>query len=231
MALHELKTRPFSQPKHRLFEQAILLSSNVANFRNRHHKFPPSHNLLSAKNKALLLMFALTPYAVTPKRRTDSKPFRRRFVRKTGFGSCRRKFLQKYFWQSFESRSQDGVPRAFWFFSHTQKVTIRSLTGSSKVLRTSNQRTQITPYHEQNEILLKLSASQKVRPCRDGTLRVLRGSANLEVARRQRRQKGAVKPRFTAPFSVNSVNPLTWRHSSYAERSKERICEDGSTSA
>ena len=52
---------------------------------------------------AVLLMSALNPYAVTPEPRTDSKPFRRRFVRKTGFGSCRRKFLQNYFRQSFES--------------------------------------------------------------------------------------------------------------------------------
>ena len=54
-------------------------------------------------------MFALIPYAVTPEPRTDSKPFRRRFVRKTGFGSCRRKFLQNYFRQSFES--SPGVQR------------------------------------------------------------------------------------------------------------------------
>ena len=54
-------------------------------------------------------MSALNPYAVTPERRTDSKPFRRRFVRKTGFGSCRRKYLQKYFRQSFES--SPGVQR------------------------------------------------------------------------------------------------------------------------
>ena len=47
-------------------------------------------------------MSALTPYAVTPEPRTDSKPFRRRFVRKAGFGSYRRKLLQKYFRQSFE---------------------------------------------------------------------------------------------------------------------------------
>ena len=48
-------------------------------------------------------MSALNPYAVTPERRTDSKPFRRRFARKTGFDSCRRKLLLNYFRQSFES--------------------------------------------------------------------------------------------------------------------------------
>ena len=35
--------------------------------------------------------------------RTDSKPFRRRFVGKTGFDRSRRKFLRSYFRQSFES--------------------------------------------------------------------------------------------------------------------------------
>ena len=49
-------------------------------------------------------MSALNPYAVTPEPRTDSKPFRRCLVQKTGFGSCRRKLLQKYFRQSFESQ-------------------------------------------------------------------------------------------------------------------------------
>ncbi len=45
------KSRSFSQPKHHLFEQAILLFSNAANFRNRHRKFAPSHNLLSTKER------------------------------------------------------------------------------------------------------------------------------------------------------------------------------------
>ena len=127
VVLHKLKKRSFSQPKHCLFEQAILLFSNAANFRNRHRKFPPSHNLLFAKNTAILFLFALTPYAVTPEPRTDSKPFRRRFVRKTGFGSCRRKYLQKYFRQSFES--SPGVQRVatlgvfLRYFLHAAKST------------------------------------------------------------------------------------------------------------
>ena len=77
------------------FAQTFPYHHSKQPFSTLRYQFPPSHNLLSAKNKALLLMFALTPYAVTPKRRTDSKPFRRRFVRKTGFGSCRRKTLLK----------------------------------------------------------------------------------------------------------------------------------------
>ena len=66
--------------------------------------FPPSafhsHPAITycpPKNTAVLLISALTPYAVTPEHRTDSKPFRRRLVRKAGFGSCRRKTLLKSF--------------------------------------------------------------------------------------------------------------------------------------
>ena len=65
--------------------------------------FCPAITYCPPKNTAILLSFALTPYAVKPERRTDSKPFRRRFVRKAGFGSCRRKILQNHFRQSFES--------------------------------------------------------------------------------------------------------------------------------
>ena len=64
--------------------------------------FPPSishsHPAITycpPKNNAVLFISALNPYAVTPEYRTDSKPFRRRFVRKTGFGSCCRKTLLK----------------------------------------------------------------------------------------------------------------------------------------
>ena len=88
----------------------------------------PAITYCSQKNTVVLLISALTPLAVTPEPRTDSKPFRRRFARKTGFGSCRRKYLQNYLRQSFESRSQDGVPRAFYVtFCTPQKVTTRSL--------------------------------------------------------------------------------------------------------
>ena len=81
-----------------------LSLSKATLFHHKRRKFAPSHNLLFAKNTAILLSSALNPYAVTPEPRTDSKPFRRRFVRKTGFGSCRQKYLQKYFRQSFESQ-------------------------------------------------------------------------------------------------------------------------------
>ena len=110
LALHELKTPTFfTNKKLSIRANLSLLPPKATLFHHKHHKFPPSHNLLFAKNKALLLSFALNPYVVKPERRTDSKPFRRRFARKAGFGSCRRKLLQEYFRQSFESRSQDGV--------------------------------------------------------------------------------------------------------------------------
>ena len=107
-------TKCFYKPKafylHKPFRIAIPSNSFLPSASHSH----PAITLLSAKNTAILFISALNPYAVTPERRTDSKPFRRRFVRKTGFGSCCREFFQDYFRQSFESRSQDGVPCAFW---------------------------------------------------------------------------------------------------------------------
>ncbi len=97
------KTPTFFTNKSFPFTQAFPYRHPKQPFFALHLPFPPSHNLLFAKNTAILLSSALNPYAVTPERRTDSKPFRRRFARKTGFGSCRRNLLQKYFRQSFES--------------------------------------------------------------------------------------------------------------------------------
>ena len=132
-----------------------LSLSKATLFHHKRRKFAPSHNLLFAKNTAILLSSALNPYAVTPEPRTDSKPFRRRFVRKTGFGSCRWKLLQKHFRQSFES--SPGVQRVatlgvfLRYFLHAAKSTNPySLAGSFEVFPTSKQHTQITPYHEQN---------------------------------------------------------------------------------
>ena len=60
--------------------------------------------------------------------RTDSKPFRRRFAGKTGFGTSRRKTLQNYFRQSFESWVAGLRPACFLVtFCTMQKVTTRSL--------------------------------------------------------------------------------------------------------
>ena len=113
------KIRPFSQNKNGFLQKTFLrcpqkfsisinqklsictnlslLSPKAILFHLKHRKFAPSHNLLSAKNTAVLSMSALNPYAVTPEHRTDSKPFRCRFVRKIGFGTCRWKASLKVF--------------------------------------------------------------------------------------------------------------------------------------
>ena len=137
-----LKSRPILQTKNFPFEQAFpCYSQKPAFFAPKAFllqkpffiaipstPFPPStsqsHPAITycpPKNTAILSMSALNPYAVTPERRTDSKPFRHCFVRKTRFDTCRRKILQEYFRQSFESRSQDGVPRAFWLLFARRK--------------------------------------------------------------------------------------------------------------
>ena len=78
------------------------------------HKFHPRDPTVSLQQNNPFSKLRSLALAVQLPFRTDSKPFRRRFVGKTGFGTCRRRFLQNHFRQSFESRSQDGVPRAFW---------------------------------------------------------------------------------------------------------------------
>ena len=91
-----LKRHPILQTKSFSFAQAFP-------YRYPKHPFSTTNaaNSLLAitycpqKHTAILLQFALNPHAVTPERRTDSKPFRRRFARKTGFGSCRRKLPLK----------------------------------------------------------------------------------------------------------------------------------------
>ena len=103
IALHKQKKPPFLQTKSFSCAQALPCCPQTPSFSVLHLSFPPSHNLLFAKNTAFLLISALTPYAVTPEPRTDSKPFRRCFVGKTGFDTCRRKALQNLFRQSFES--------------------------------------------------------------------------------------------------------------------------------
>ena len=71
-------------------------------------------------------------FAVQLPFRTDSKPLRRRFVGKTGFDTCRRKFLQNCFRQSFESspESRGRKPLVyFWFFSYKRKARKTSPSG------------------------------------------------------------------------------------------------------
>ena len=86
-----LKSQAFPQAQSFLFAQTFPYHHSKHPFSALHLPLAPSHNLLSAKNTAVLLSFALNPHAVTLEPRTDSKPFRRRFVRKNGFDSCCRK--------------------------------------------------------------------------------------------------------------------------------------------
>ena len=91
-----IKSLSFSQPKHRLFEQLFtvlknrlfmckkpFIRTNLSLLLSKAILFcppPPIRtplNLLFAKNTAILLMFALTPYAVKPEPRTDSNHCRR----------------------------------------------------------------------------------------------------------------------------------------------------------
>ncbi len=145
-----------------------LSLSKATLFHHKRRKFAPSHNLLFAKNTAILLSSALNPYAVTPEPRTDSKPFRRRFVRKTGFGSCRQKYLQKYFRQSFESQVAGRSPVCFLVtFCTMQKVTTRSLCREHRGFANLNSARRNGGFTR-----TKLKPSQ----------REIRGSANLESA-------------------------------------------------
>ena len=87
-------SHPFSQTKHFPFVKKLsychqklpIFVTNAVNFRSAITYCPP-------KNNAVLFHFALNPYAVKPEPSTDSKPFRRRFVRKAGFGLCCQKTL------------------------------------------------------------------------------------------------------------------------------------------
>ncbi len=103
-----LKSDAFPQTKRFSFTQVFPYCYPKQPFSALHLPFAPSHNLLSAKNTAVLLLFALTPYAVTPEPRTDSKPFRRRFVRKTGFGSCRSENSAKIFFDRALNRPRES---------------------------------------------------------------------------------------------------------------------------
>ena len=145
------KSRLFYKPKAFLAHKPCLAVLKRQAFPSSISHSHPAITYCPQKNTAILLIPALNPHAVTPEPRTDSKPFRRRFVRKTGFGSCRRKFLQNYFRQSFESRSQDGVPRAFYVtFCTTQKVTTRSLCREHRGFPNLESATKTTTSHKPN---------------------------------------------------------------------------------
>ena len=126
-----------------------ILPSKATLFHHKRRPFAPSHNLLSAKNTAILLISALTPYAVTPEPRTDSKPFRRRLVRKTGFGSCRRKTLLKS--SSIElwiaGRRTESRVLFMLLFARRKKWQLVLFAENIEVLQTSIQLAKTTTSH------------------------------------------------------------------------------------
>ena len=134
------------------FVQAFPYRPPKQLFSALHLPCAPSHNLLFAKNTAVFLISALNPYAVTPEPRTDSKPFRRCFVRKAGFGSCCRKIPLKFspteLWIEVAGRS----PACFlcYFLHDAKSDNPFPLRESFKVLRTSKQRTKTTTSHKPN---------------------------------------------------------------------------------
>ena len=98
---------PFLQTQSRSFAQALPCRYpkqpfSTTNTANSH----PAITYCPPKNTGILLSSALNPHAVTSERRTDSKPFRRRLVRNAGFGSCRRKFLLKFFFDRALNRGR-----------------------------------------------------------------------------------------------------------------------------
>jgi hypothetical protein len=86
--------------------------------------------------------------------RTDSKPFRRRFAGKTGFGRSRWNFLQTHFRQSFESSPESRGSQTsgvlLVLFVQAKSTKNVPFAGSSEVLQTSNQRTATAASHRNN---------------------------------------------------------------------------------
>ena len=111
----------------------------------RSHKFYPRKltvslqcNIPFSKLRSLALALWL-PF------RTDSKPLRRRFAGKTGFGTSRRKALQNLFRQSFESSPESRGSQTsgvlLVLFVQAKSTKNVPFAGSSEVSQTSNQHT------------------------------------------------------------------------------------------
>ena len=132
--LYELSAKfsHFYKPKAFLLHKSFLNCHPKQLFSTLRLPFAPSHNLLSAKNTAVLLISALTPYAVKPERRTDSNHCRR-YPETCSFQHSRlpderRSLSQKHrIDRRFESWVAGLRPACFLVtFCTTQKVTIRS---------------------------------------------------------------------------------------------------------
>ena len=135
----------FSAQRHRLRTAPKLTRSNP--FRISLATVSLQYNNPFSKNNGLALAVQL-PF------RTDSKPFRRRFADKTGFGTCRRKFLQNHFRQSFESSPESRGSQTsgvlLVLFVHAKSTKNVPFAGSFEVLQTSNQHTAAAASHRNN---------------------------------------------------------------------------------
>ena len=123
----------FSAQRHRLRTATKLTSSYT--FHPRKPTVSLQYNNPFSKNLSLASALQLSF-------RTDSKPFRRRFAGKTGFGRSRWNFLQTHFRQSFESSPESRGSQTsgvlFGSFCTTQKARKTSL--SQEVSRFSKPR-------------------------------------------------------------------------------------------
>ena len=153
--------------KSRLFYlQKPIFCTNLSLFSSKATLFhPPSPvrttlNLLFAKNTTVLLISALTPYAVKPEPHTDSNHCRR-YPKNCSFLRCRlpdeRRTFQKKsridrrFESSPESRGSQTSGVLFGSFCTTQKARKNvPFPGSSEVLQTSNQRTAMAASRRNN---------------------------------------------------------------------------------
>ncbi len=113
-------------------------------------------NLLFAKNAAVLLLFALNPYAVKPERRTDSNhcrryPGNRNFQHSWVPDECRsfqkKSRIDRRFESSPESRGSQTSGVLLVLFVHAKSTKNVSFAGRFEVLQTSKQRTQTTNSH------------------------------------------------------------------------------------
>ena len=164
----QAKSLSFSEPfLIYCYSKQLFFTSNTANSH-------PAITYCSPKNSVVFFIFAPNPHAVTPEPRTDSKPFRRRLVRKAGFDTCRRKLLQDYFRQSFESSPESRG-------SQTSGVLL--------VLFVQAKRIKLFPFGKFRGSTNLDSARRnsgfaqtKLKPSK----KKIRGSANLESVRRSR---------------------------------------------
>ena len=132
------KQKPFGLRKRAVFSAHAKQPDNEKLFLN-----PPRHKLPTAPKLTCSNPFGTALAAVSLQHnnpfsknislasalqspfRTDSMPFRRRFAGKTGFDTCRRKFLRSLFRQSFESSPESRGSQTsgvlFGSFCTTQK--------------------------------------------------------------------------------------------------------------